>query len=558
MPKPSNNDNARGLDRRTFLKTTAVGSAAALTGVTTGCLPTDRGDQASRTELGWDIPDFELSEITIQQLREGQEAGRWTARSITQAYLERIEMLDRQGPTLRSVIETNAYALDLADELDEERRAGNVRGPLHGIPILLKDNIDTHDGMTTTAGSFALEGSIPLEDSWVAARLRAAGAILLGKANLSEWANFRSTHSSSGWSGRGGQCRNPFVLDRNPCGSSSGSGAATSANFTAAAIGTETNGSIVCPASASGVVGIKPTVGLVGRSGIVPISRTQDTAGPMARTVADAAAVLSALTGTDPRDPATRASEGNAQEDYTRFLDPAGLQGARIGVARAFFGFDPEVDALMEGVIADMREAGAIVVDPADIPSGRRMGGPAYQVLLYEFKAGLSDYLGALGPSAPARSLADLIAFNEANADREMAYFGQEIFLEAEAKGPLTDSEYLEAKELARRLSQEEGIDQVMDEHSLDAMIGPTGGPAWTTDLVTGDHFTGSSSSPAAISGYPNITVPAGFVFGLPVGVSIFGRAWSEPKLIQIAYAFEQATKHRREPTFLPTLDLGG
>lgn len=558
MPKPSNNDGARGLDRRTFLKTTAVGGAAALTGVTTGCLPTDRGDQASRTELGWDIPDFELSEVTIQQLREGQESGRWTARSITQAYLKRIETLDRQGPTLRSVIETNAYALDLADELDAERTAGNVRGPLHGIPILLKDNIDTHDGMTTTAGSFALEGSIPLEDSWVAARLRAAGAILLGKANLSEWANFRSTHSSSGWSGRGGQCRNPFVLDRNPCGSSSGSGAATSANFTAAAIGTETNGSIVCPASASGVVGIKPTVGLVGRSGIIPISHTQDTAGPMARTVADAAAVLSALTGTDPRDPATRASEGNTQEDYTRFLDPAGLQGARIGVARAFFGFDPEVDALMEGVIADMREAGAIIVDPADIPSGRRMGGPAYQVLLYEFKAGMSAYLGALGPSAPARSLADLIAFNEANADREMAYFGQEIFLEAEAKGPLTDSEYLEAKELARRLSQEEGIDQVMDEHSLDAMIGPTGGPAWTTDLVTGDHFTGSSSSPAAISGYPNITVPAGFVFGLPVGVSIFGRAWSEPKLIQIAYAFEQATKHRREPTFLPTLELGG
>lgn len=558
MPTPSKKTEARGLDRRTFLKTSAVGGAAALTGVGTSCAPTDDSLQRSHSNPGWDIPDFELSEVTIQQLREGQESGRWTAQSITQAYLDRIEALDGKGPTLRSVIETNQDALDLAAELDGEREAGNVRGPLHGIPIILKDNIDTHDGMTTTAGSFALEGSVPLEDSWVAARLRASGAILLGKANLSEWANFRSTRSSSGWSGRGGQCRNPFALDRNPCGSSAGSGASASANFATAAIGTETNGSVVCPASANGVVGIKPTVGLVGRSGIIPISHTQDTAGPMARTVADAAALLSALTGTDPRDPATRASEGNTQTNYTQFLDPAGLQGARIGVARGFFGFDPEVDALMEDVIVAMREAGAVIVDPADIPSGRRMGGPAYQVLLYEFKAGMADYLGALGPSAPARSLADLIAFNEANSDREMAYFGQEIFLEAEAKGPLTEPEYLEAKELARRLSQEEGIDQVMDEHSLDAMIGPTGGPAWTTDLVNGDHFTGSSSSPAAISGYPNITVPAGFVFGLPVGVSIFGRAWSEAKLIRIAYAFEQATKHRREPQFLPTLNLGG
>lgn len=558
MPNSSSDSNSRGLDRRTFLKAGAVGGAAALTGTAAGCGITDDRPQRSHSEPGWDIPEFELSEVTIQQLQAGQESGRWTAESITRAYLGRIEALDREGPTLRSVIETNAYALDLAAELDAERAAGNVRGPLHGIPILLKDNIDTHDGMTTTAGSFALEGSIPLEDSWVAARLRASGAILLGKANLSEWANFRSTRSSSGWSGRGGQCRNPYVLDRNPCGSSSGSGAAASASFAAAAIGTETNGSVVCPASASGVVGIKPTVGLVGRSGIIPISHTQDTAGPMARTVADAAALLSALTGTDPRDAATHGSEGNAQADYTRFLDPGGLQGARIGVARGFFGFDPDVDALMEGVITAMGDAGAIIVDPADIPSGRGMGAPSYQVLLYEFKAGMADYLGALGPNAPARTLADLIAFNEANAGREMEYFGQEIFLEAEAKGPLTESEYLEAKELARKLSQEEGIDQVMDEHNLDAMIGPTGGPAWTTDLVNGDHFTGSSSSPAAISGYPNITVPAGFVFGLPVGVSIFGRAWSEASLIRIAYAFEQATRHRQAPQFLPTLDLGG
>lgn len=542
------------VDRRDFVKLGAVAGAVAALAGTSACSlkpPTAAGGQNA------DPTAFELNEATIQELQAAMSSGDRSARTITEAYLNRIARFDRQGPSLRSVIETNPDALDIAEQLDREREAGTVRGPLHGIPILVKDNIDTADRMTTTAGSYALEGSIPLQDSFVVQRLREAGAIILGKANLSEWANIRSTRSSSGWSGRGGQCGNPFSLDRNPCGSSAGSGAATSANFAAAAIGTETNGSVVCPSSANGVVGIKPTVGLVGRSGIIPISHTQDTAGPMARTVADAAAILGALTGVDPRDDVTNASQGNAHADYTQYLDAGGLQGARIGVARQFFGFNPDVDRIMEEAIEAMRQSGATLVDPADIPTRGQMGEPSYQVLLYELKADMAAYLATLGPSAPVRTLADIIAFNEANADREMPYFGQEIFIEAEAKGPLTDPDYLEAVALARRLSREEGIDAVMDEHGLDAIIGPTGGPAWRTDLVNGDHFSGSSSSPAAISGYPNITVPAGFVFGLPVGISFFGRAWSEPVLLRIAYAFEQATQHRRAPGFLPSLELG-
>ncbi len=542
------------VDRRDFVKLGAVAGAVAALAGTSACSLKPPAD--TRGQSG-DPTDFELNEATIQELQAAMASGDRSARSITEAYLDRIESFDRQGPSLRSVIETNPEALDIAEQLDREREAGTVRGPLHGIPILVKDNIDTADRMTTTAGSYALEGSIPLQDSFVVQRLREAGAIILGKANLSEWANIRSTRSSSGWSGRGGQCGNPFSLDRNPCGSSAGSGAATSANFAAAAIGTETNGSVVCPSSANGVVGIKPTVGLVGRSGIIPISHTQDTAGPMARTVADAAAILGALTGVDPRDDVTNASQGNAHADYTQYLDAGGLQGARIGVARQFFGFNPDVDRIMEEAIEAMRQSGATLVDPADIPTRRQMGEPSYQVLLYELKADMAAYLATLGASAPVRTLADIIAFNEANADLEMPYFGQEIFIEAEAKGPLTDPDYLEAVALARRLSREEGIDAVMDEHGLDAIIGPTGGPAWRTDLVNGDHFSGSSSSPAAISGYPNITVPAGFVFGLPVGVSFFGRAWSEPVLLRIAYAFEQATQHRRAPGFLPSLELG-
>lgn len=542
------------VNRREFVKLGALAGATAALAGTSACAierPAERGGQSA------DPTDFELNEATIQELQAAMASGDRSARSITEAYLDRIASFDRQGPSLRSVIETNPDALDIAEQLDREREAGTVRGPLHGIPILVKDNIDTADRMTTTAGSYALEGSIPSQDSFVAQRLREAGAIILGKANLSEWANMRSTRSSSGWSGRGGLCGNPYALDRNPCGSSAGSGAATSANFTAAAIGTETNGSVVCPSSANGLVGIKPTVGLVGRSGIIPISHTQDTAGPMARTVADAAAILGALTGVDPRDDVTKASRGNAHADYTQYLDAGGLQGARIGVARQFFGFNPDVDGLMESAIEAMSKAGAVIVDPADIPTRQQMGEPSFQILLYELKADMAAYLATLGESAPMRTLADIIAFNEANAHREMPYFGQELFIQAEEKGPLTDPEYLEAVALARRLSRGEGIDAVMNEHRLDAIIGPTGGPAWKTDLVNGDNFGGSSSSPAAISGYPNITVPAGFVFGLPVGISFFGRAWSEPVLLRIAYAFEQATLHRRVPGFVPSLKLG-
>ena len=482
-------------------------------------------------------------------------SGERTARSVTEAYLARIAQIDRQGPTLRSVIETNPDALDIADALDRERAEGRVRSPFHGVPILVKDNIDTADGMTTTAGSLALGGSIPVEDSRVAQRLREAGAVLLGKANLSEWANFRSTRSSSGWSARGGQCRNPYALDRNPCGSSSGSGAAVSANLTAAAIGTETDGSIVCPATANGIVGIKPTVGLVSRAGIVPISETQDTAGPMARSVRDAALVLGAIAGVDPRDPATTPSETRGLGDYTPFLDADGLRGARIGIQRSVFGFHDAVDRLMEEAIAALRDRGAVIVDPIDLAASGGLRRAETEVLFYEFKAGLNAYLANLR-NPPIRSLAELIAFNERNAADELAWFGQERLIAAESKGPLSSMEYRQAHAVARRLSRAAGIDRVMDGSSLDAILAPTGGPAWVTDLVNGDHFGGSSSQFAAVAGYPNVTVPAGFVHGLPVGVSFFGRAWSEPTLIRIAYAFEQATRHRRAPRLLATADV--
>ncbi|MCA9739693.1 MAG: amidase, partial [Gemmatimonadetes bacterium] len=431
-----------------------------------------------------------------------------------------------------------------------------VRGPLHGIPVLIKDNIGTADRMNTTAGSHALAGAFPDTDSFVARQLRAAGAVLLGKANLSEWANFRSTRSSSGWSGRGGQCKNPYILDRNPCGSSSGSGAAVSANLCALAVGTETNGSIVCPSSANGVVGLKPTLGLVSRSRIIPIAHSQDTAGPMCRTVKDAAYLLGALTGLDAEDEATGASEGHRQTDYTQYLQADGLRGARIGVARAYFGFHADVDRVLEEALSALRAGGATLVDPADIPTRGDMDEPSYQVLLYEFKADLNAYLAGLGPSTPVHSLAELIEFNRANRELEMPWFGQEIFEAAQAKGPLSSPEYLEALQTMRRLAGPEGIDRVMDEHRLDAIVAPTGGPAWVTDLVNGDHFGGGSSSPAAIAGYPNLTVPAGAVHGLPVGLSFFGRAWSEPVLLRIAYAFEQATRHRTVPLFRPTLGL--
>jgi amidase len=499
-------------------------------------------------------PGVDLEEITTAELQQGMASGTFTSRAVTEAYLARIDALDRNGPALRSIIEVNPDALDVAASLDAERKSKGARGPLHGVPVLLKDNVDTHDKMTTTAGSLALEGSIPPQDSTVAAKLRAAGAVLLAKANLSEWANIRSAHSSSGWSARGGQCRNPYVLDRNPCGSSSGSGTATSANLGAIAIGTETDGSIVCPSNACGLVGFKPTVGLVSRAGIIPISHTQDTAGPMTRTVTDAAIVLGVIAGRDSRDPATAAGAGKSYPDYTRFLDRDGLRGARLGVARQLFGFSPKADRVLEEALSALSKAGAVLVDPVTLPKKEDLGSEIL-VLLYELKTDLNAYLATLGERAPVKSLAEIIRFNETHRDREMPFFGQDLFVQADEKGPLTTPEYLEALAKGHRLTREEGIDAAMSAHNLDAIVAPTGGPAWITDHVNGDHFVGGSSSFAAIAGYPNVTVPAGYVSGLPVGLSFFGRAWSEPSLFKIAYGFEQATKHRRPPRFLPTIE---
>jgi amidase len=551
------NDEA-SLDRRDFVKLGSLGAAAMATGGAASCAPVEAPRAgAQEGPEWWTDMSFELEEVTIGQLQEGMASGQWSAEEITRLYLDRIEFLDRDGPRLRSVIETNAEVPEIAAQLDGERADGKVRGPLHGIPIILKDNIDTADGMMTTAGSWALEGNRAAQDSGVAERLRAAGAILLAKASLSEWANFRSTNSISGWSGRGGQCANPWAMDRNPCGSSSGSGAAVSANFCAGAIGTETNGSIVCPSSVNGVVGVKPTVGLASRAGIIPIAHSYDTAGPMTRTVADAAAILGAMVGVDPRDAATRSSEGNSFTDYTQFLDPDGLRGARIGVERSFFGVDARFDDLMEEAIRVMASAGATIVDPANYAVDRReIGRNSYEVLLYEFKADLNAYLAEHGAPNGMATLADLIAFNEANADREMPFFGQEIFIAAEEKGDLSSAEYLEALETARRLSRDEGIDALMEEHDLDAIVTPTTRPAWKTDLVNGGISSAGSSGAAAVAGYASITVPNGYVLGLPAGILFTGRAWSEPTLIRIAYAYEQATHHRRAPKLPLSLHL--
>jgi len=498
-----------------------------------------------------DQPAVPLEETTVVQLQEWMRAGRYTSRQLTDAYLDRIEAIDRRGPTLRAIIELNPDARRDADALDRERRDKGARGPLHGIPILIKDNIDTGDRMQTTAGSLALEGASASADAFVVARLRVAGVVILGKTNLSEWANFRSTRSTSGWSARGGLVRNPYVLDRNACGSSSGTGAAIAANLAAAGVGTETNGSIVCPSAANGLVGIKPTVGLVSRTGIVPISRTQDTAGPMARTVADAAALLTAMAGVDNADAASIAGARYSSRNYLRSLDTRGLRGARIGVARKrYSGYHPATDALIAEALADLKTQGATIVDPADIATADRMNGCELPILLHEFKVGLNAYLARRGPAARVHSLAELIAFNQRERGRELEYFGQDLFEESERTTGLTATAYQSALASCRAASRTDGIDAVLKKFRLDALVAATGAPAWKSDLVKGDTFLGSSASPAAIAGYPSITVPAGFVDGLPVGMSFIGGAWSEPRLIALAYAYEQATKHRRPPTF--------
>jgi amidase len=496
-----------------------------------------------------------IDEATIADLQRWMAERRVTAAELVEHYVRRIERLDRAGPALRSVLETNPDAAAIAARLDAEREAGRVRGPLHGIPVLLKDNIDTGDRMMTTAGSLALAGASAPHDAPIVARLREAGAVILGKTNLSEWANFRSSRSSSGWSARGGQTRNPYALDRNPCGSSSGTGAAIAASLAAVGLGTETDGSIVCPSNNCGLVGLKPTVGLVSRTGIVPISHTQDTAGPMTRTVADAAVLLGALVGPDPADAATARAAGRAEADYVRFLDEGALRGARLGVARQHFGFHAGTDAVLEEALRALREAGAVLVDPVTLPTDAAIGAHEIEVLLYEFKHGVAAYLQSRRPGQPHRTLADLIAFNAANAERELAWFGQELFERAERKGPLADLAYRRALAECARLARTEGLDRAFATHRLDAIVAPTGGPAWLTDLVNGDHFMGGSSTISAVAGYPSLTVPAGQVRGLPVGISFMGRAWSEGRLLALGHAFERATRARRPPTFRPGAD---
>ena len=527
--------------------------------VSVGCAPDGAQPQAQPAAVTGAAAPFDLEEQTIADLQQRLTSGRETSRSLAEKYLARIEAIDRNGPTLRSVIEVNPDALVEADRLDAERTVNKVRGPLHGIPVLLKDNIATADRMQTTAGSLALAGVTAPRDAFVVARLRAAGVVLLGKTNLSEWANFRDRHSTSGWTARGGQTKNPYALDRSPSGSSSGSGTATAANLAAAAIGTETDGSIVSPSSVMALVGIKPTHGLLSRTGIVPISQTQDTPGPMARTVADAALLLGAMVGTDREDAATADSESRGLRDYSKFLDAGGLKGARIGVVRnRLFGYSAAADRLAEAAIAAMKQQGAVIVDPADIATLGSFEEDEMTVMLYEFGPNLKRYFAWLGPSAPVRSLEDIIAFNESHKAQEMPFFGQDLMTMAAKKGPLTSEDY--QRRFARYRRQAiDGIDAVMTKHQLDALVAPTGGPSWLIDLVNGDRFPGDEFAPStvtSVAGYPQITVPMGMYKGLPIGISFFGRAWTEPVLIKLAYAYEQATRHRKPPGFAPSVKL--
>ena len=538
------------MKRRTLLKVAAAGAATLAANVARVTMAADTPPASAGAA------PFELADATVADLRAAMDSGARTSASIAQAYLAQIDAVDRHGPAINAMIELNPDALAIAEALDRERREKGARGPLHGIPVALKDNIDTADRMRTSAGSLALADAIAPRDAFVVERLRASGCVILGKTNLSEWANFRGARSTSGWSARGGQTRNPYALDRNTSGSSSGSAAAMAASLAAVAVGTETDGSIVSPSSMCGLVGIKPTVGLVSRAGIIPIAHSQDSAGPMARTVADAAVLLSAMTGVDPRDEATAGSRGKAHGDYTKFLDPAGLKGARIGVAREFFGSNDRVDRVIEEALAAMKDAGAVLIDPVKIRHRDKLDAAELEVLLYELKADLNAYLRTAGAGAAVRSLAELIAYNERNAAREMPYFGQEHFVTAQKKGPLTDAPYRSALVGNRRRAGVDGIDATLAKHRLDALVAPTGGPAWLTDYANGDHYSGSCSQPAAVAGYPHVTVPAGFAFGLPVGVSFFASAYSEPMLVRLAFAFEQATKARRPPQFLATAPI--
>jgi amidase len=547
-------NSSDSLPRRDFLRTGAAAAAAIALDPTRARASQVTESPAASSAVSRQQAAFELDEATIASLQEGMRAGKYTARSLAELYIARADAIDRAGPAINSIIERNPDALRIAEELDKERQAGRIRGPMHGIPVLLKDNIDTADRMRTSAGSLALSEWRAPRDAHIARRLRDAGAVILGKTNLSEWANFRSTHSTSGWSGRGGQTKNPYVLDRNPCGSSSGTGAAIAANLAAVGVGTETDGSIVCPSSANGLVGIKPTLGLLSRTGIIPISHSQDTAGPMTRTVTDAAMLLRVLSGVDPVDQATAGAARYADVDYAPQLDRAKLKGARIGVSRNFFGFNDAVDRALEESIAALKSAGATIIDPANIAATNALGDAENEVLHYEFKADLNAYLAAGGSSIPHKNLAALIEFNEQNKTTEMPYFGQETFIRAQAKGPLTSPAYLAARAKCLRLSRTEGIDATIAKYRLTAIIAPTGGPAWPTDLLNGDHFTGGSSTPAAVAGYPSITVPAAFVNGLPIGLSFIGPRWSDATLIGLAYAFEQATNVRKPPRFEPTV----